>query len=133
MIATVFCSSGLRENSGMSNSDMYRGVFSVRLVIVIRTSDFGLRTSDCTESEDGELRKLSMEQEFTIAFAAQNRRLDCFGVPTTQRSKRRLHFGHRRLLRPFVAHDSTFAHQSPTRFELRFYQHYNVSSGRSCA
>src|SRR5208282_5083408 len=75
--------------------------------------------------------KLRMEQKFAIAFAAtatpEDGRFDPFGAHAPEFSERRLHLGHSRLLCRFVAHDSTFTHQFPARFELRLHQHHNLA------
>jgi hypothetical protein len=90
---------------------------------------FEYQTSDCTESPDGRRRKLSVEQEFAIAFTAATKdgRLDPFGARASEFHKRPLYPGHGRSLRRFVAHDSAFPHQFPARFELRFHQHHNLA------
>src|SRR5260370_15663370 len=89
---------------------------------------FEHQTSDCTESAGGRRRDLRVEQEFRIAFAAEDWRLDPFGAHASEFYERRLYPGHGRSLCRFVAHNSAFTHQFPARFELRFHQHHNLAN-----
>jgi hypothetical protein len=70
-----------------------------------------------------------VEQKFAIAFAATTKdwRLDPFRAPAPEFCERRFNPGNGRPLCRFVAHDSTFTHQFPARFELRFRQHHNLA------
>ncbi len=68
-----------------------------------------------------------MEQEFPVAFATQNWRLDRFEVCASELHERSLYFGNRRQLRRFVTDNSALAHRFPACFELRLHQHDDLA------
>ena len=73
-----------------------------------------------------EVSEETVQQEFLIPFRAQDRRVDHFGMPASQRYQRLTHFLNGSLLQRFIAHDSTLAHLRATHFELRLHQDYEA-------
>ena len=78
-------------------------------------------------SASGGRRKLGVEQEFAVAFAAENRRFDPFECAAAEVPERGFHLWHGGLLRRLVAHDSALADQFPAHFELRFHQDHDLA------
>jgi hypothetical protein len=105
--ATSRAPAALPPSSGRPGLEMMATVLPSDLlgVVDIESENFGFRlfychrTPDCTESADDRRRKLGVEQEFPVAFAAQNWRLDPFEPRAPEFYKRSLYPGHRRKLR----------------------------------
>ena len=63
-----------------------------------------------------------MKQELTVAFRAQDWRVDDFDPSASELFYRVCNFVHGSLLRLWIANNPAFAHLSPAGFELRLYQ-----------